>query len=307
VRPYQVDADVAITPLDDHTFEFGGGTVPEGSTTQDYPIQATDLLGDSATGTITVYAAGPLVLAVQDLTLVAGDSWTFTVTGGLPPYTWSLEDVPQEPVPDDDNSYVFQAVSQGTFTLSVRDSIGMSRAAIVQVEPIPPADASLQITPTAATVLVGGTVIFTALGGKITLAGGYTFSATGGTITPGSDADGSPATYVADAKGSFAVSVADDSSVAEAPVTVVTSPVQSLQLLPESPTVSAVGQTIEFTATGGTVPYEFSSDHPTWGSIVATGPSTALYAQEPAGEGRNVLVRVTDANATSISTMVFWK
>jgi hypothetical protein len=302
--PYDLASlSATLTAQDDHTYVFGGGTAPAGST-QDYLIDATDLLGNTATAVVTVYALPPLVLDAHDVTLLAGDFWTFTATGGKQPYTWSLEGVVQEPAPDTDDNYLFQAISEGFYTLSVSDDIGATRAAIVQVLPVPPAGSALQITPVSATVLTGGKVVFTAMGGT----GPYAFSTTGGSITPAPapDLDGSPATYTAPAvKLTYTITVTDSNSgAAYATVDVVTSLNQALKLAPESPTVLALEETIEFTVIGGTPPFIFSTDHPDRGSIAATGPRTALYTQLAAN---NVTVRVLDADGTSTSTLVNWQ
>jgi len=303
-RPYVIAVSAALTPKDDHTYVFDGGTAPAGGT-QDYPIEATDQLGNTATALVTVYSLPPLVLSAQNVTLLEGDSWTFTVSGGQPPYTWTLDGVAQDPIPDTDNTYPFPMVLPGVYTVGVSDDIGVTRAAIVQVLPLPPPDSPLAITPTSASVLVGGTVVFTALGGS----GSYTFNASGGTIAP--EPDGNPATYVAPAvKAEYTIGLSDDNGATfpvSATVNVVTTPNQALKLAPESPTVYAVNDTIEFTAFDGTPPYAFSTDHPAWGSIVPTAANSALYTQLEEGEGRNVMVRVTDADGTSTSTMVNWK
>jgi hypothetical protein len=91
---------------------------------------------------------------------------------------------------------------------------------------------------------------------------------------------------------------------ATATATVVASPAQALALTPDSPTVTAIGDTIEFRASGGSAPYLFSSDHPERGSIEAIGEDAALYTQL---QGKNTGVRVSDANGTSISTMVYFR
>jgi hypothetical protein len=302
--PYEVGVGGALTSEYDHDYVFNGGTVPAG-TTRDYPIEATDHLGNTASALAIVYVppSVPLALNVQSLTLLEGDSWDFEASGGEPPYVWSLDGQPQ--YPDDNKLYPFpNDLPPSDYTVSVSDSIGVARAAIVKVIPLPPLDSPLEISPTSATVLVGGRVVFTALGGS----GSYIFTASGGTITP--EPDGSPATYIAPAvKDVYTIEASDTggSPPATATVKVVASPNQALGLVPDSPTVSAVGAKIEFTAVDGTPEYVFSTDHPAWASIVPTGAATALYTQLPEGEGRNVMVRVTDADGTSTSTMVKWK
>jgi hypothetical protein len=302
--PLRFSPTSALVP-EETSFNFTvlGGFLPydvavEASLTTEsevFQLKATDLLGKTAAAEVTVYKLPPLALSVQNVTLLQGDSWTFRVSGGKLPYDWYLDNSLQST----GDSYLFAGTSAGTYTVSVKDAIGVTRAALVQVVVVPP-DAPLQITPTSVTVLRGGSIVFTALGG----AGGYNFIATGGTITP--EPDGNPATYLAETQGPQTVSVGDGAETATAAVKVVTSLAQALSLSPDSPTVSAVGDTIAFSASGGSAPYTFSTDHPSWGSIAASGDGfTALYAQLAAN--RNVMVRVTDANGTMASTMVKWK
>ena len=297
--PYNLTASAALTAEDDHTYLFGGGTAPAGGTRQ-YPIEAVDQLGNTATAIVTVYALSPLALSAQSITLLEGDDWTFTASGGQVPYTWSLDGVAQEPIPDTDAQYTFPLVPPGDYTVSVSDAIGMTRAAMVQVVAVPPPSSPLALSPASATVLVNGTVVFTALGGS----GSYVFEATGGSIAP----SGNPAVYTAPSiRASYYVKLSDDGGATfpvSAMVNVVNSPAQALSLVPGSPTVSALGASIEFAALGGTAPFAFVTDHPEWGSIEATGLRTALYTQLAE---RNVMVRVTDADGTSASTMVKWQ
>jgi hypothetical protein len=287
--PYDIALNATLTPKDDRTWIFEGGEVTDPDITANYTIEVTDLLGKTATAVVTVYKLSPLTLNVQEVTLVQGDSWTFTVTGGLSPYTWELEDEPQAPVPDTDNAFTYEAGAEGTYTLSVTDSIEVSRIATVLVVPVPPA---LQITPTSASVLTGGQLAFTALGGTST----YSFSATGGSIT-----NTNPATYTAPGTaGTRTISVTDGVDTVLATVSVIEAP--PLVLSPESPTVSAVGDTVQFTASGGTPPYSFSSKKPWWGSMDA---ETGLYTQ--LRKYRKVGVAVRDAAGTLVTTVVKWR
>jgi hypothetical protein len=175
----------------------------------------------------------------------------------------------------------------------------VSRAAAVTVKPVV-ADAPLEITPTTATVAVNATLSFTAIGG----AGSYTFEVlpggAGGTF---SSADTNPATYNAPGSaGTDTVQLSDGTGATES-ATVTVIPVSTLSLKPQSPTVSAIGDTIQFEASGGTGPgtYTFTSGKPEQGSIDAL---TGYYVQLGV---KNVTVTVTDAAGATANTVVKFK
>ncbi len=142
--------------------------------------------------------------------------------------------------------------------------------------------------------IITGKIAFTALGGD----GNYTFSATGGTI---GNVNASPATYTAPstAGGPYSVNLTDGKKSVSAAVTVTASG-GLLELSPNSVTVSLVGSEVQFTATGGTTPYAFTSNRPKIGSIDAL---TGLYRQEAAG---SVLVTLTDLVGLTDKTLVKW-
>jgi hypothetical protein len=295
IFPYNIVSGT-VTPRDDHTWVFPAQTAITGDT-EDFLIQASDLLGNTASAVVTVYSVSlPLALNVTAVTLMEGDSWTFVVSGGKPSYTWSLNDVPVDPPPAPDDSFTYLFSSAGSYTVSVTDSIGASQAATVTVVPFV-ASAPLAITPTAATVAVNGTAYFTALGGS----GSYTFMVSGGgTIT----ATANPATYTAPGSaGPRTVSLSDDGGATfpvAATVTVVPL-AQSVVLSPDSPTVSAIYDTIQFTVTGGTAPYTFSTNNEARGYI---DPTTGFYTQLQAG---NVVVTVRASTGLSDNTLVKFK
>ncbi len=258
-----------------------------------YPIQVSDWAGKTAESIVQVYGAGTPKLNVTDVTLPEGAGWTFTVTGGSPAYSWELDGVSQPPGPSPNASYYFVSSVQNTYVVVVIDSLGVSEVATVTVVPNP-GGAPLSITPVSAVTVPGGMIAFTALGGS----GPYTFS-----VSPGQGAivNGNPATYTAPstAGGPYSVNLTDGKKSVSAAVTVTASG-GLLELSPNSVTVSLVGSEVQFTATGGTTPYAFTSNRPKIGSIDAL---TGLYRQEAAG---SVLVTLTDLVGLTDKTLVKW-
>ena len=296
--PYDVLVSGALAPKAGNTWVFEGKTIS--GTAESFTIQATDLLGNTATAEVTVYAVpAPLVLDVTEVTLLVGDSWTFHASGGSGSYSWSVDDVPVNPPPAPDDAYNYTSSTAGTYTVTVTDSIGLSQAATVTVK-APDPNAPLEITPTSMTVKRGGTATFMALGGS----GDYTFA-----VVPGGaggsffDARANPATYTAPASsGTDTASLSDGIDTVTATVTVVDPAAQPLILSPQNPTVAAIGDRIQFQASGGSGTgewtYKFSTNKPGTGFI---DPATGSYEQLKEG---HVVVTVRDGAGASAHTLV---
>jgi len=287
IAPYSIVSG-AVTPLDDHTWEFPA------TSTGSFPIQVSDGVGKTVETLVTVYSGGEPVLNFTEVTLPEGVGWTFTVTGGTPPYDWELDGLLQPEGAAPNGSYDFLPATEGTYIVDVLDSAGVSQAAIVTVAPSGVGVDVLSITPLSAVVMPGGTVAFTAFGGD----GNYSFSAAGGTID-----NANPATYVAlGAVGTYAVNVADGSGPPGVSAEVIVTATGSLPVLsPGSVTVSALDDEVQFSASGGSPSsYTFSTNKPAIGSI---DPVTGLYRQLAAG---NVVVTVEDAAGLTDNTLVKW-
>ena len=294
--PYEVTV-AGLTAKDEHTWEFPASFVTFGDS-DDYTIEATDLLGNTATATVTVFTtvAQP-VLNETVVTLTAGDSWTFTVSGGRAPFVWTLDDVVQSAITNSSYPHLFAAA--GSYTVGLTDSLGFYCEAEVSVVLPPAPDVPLVISPTSASVVVGGMLSFEAFGGN----GSYSFSALPGSIT-----NTNPATFTAPVTpGTCTVTLTDTSvppRVATAAVVVTASTSDPLALSPSSPKVTAEGDTVLFTAAGGVPPYTFSSKKPSDGNFLDpanSGQYTHLRAK------KDVEVRLTDSTGKRVTTKVRWK
>jgi hypothetical protein len=291
IPPYSIaPSSVSVTALDDHTWQFPGQP-----SNGDFAIQVSDWAGKTATSDVRVYAGAGPQLNVTEVTLPAGTGWTFTVvSGGTGPYTWEVDGVAKAT----GTSYAFSSSVTGMYVVAVIDSLGVSQVATADVVPSGIGVDPLSITPTSAGTVPGGRIAFTALGGS----GSYHFSASAGTIV-----DANPATYTAPpATGSYAkaITLADTGGGLPSPVyadVIVTASGTLPLITPNSVTVSVVGDTVQFTASGGTGPYTYSLNRPDIGSIDA---ATGLYTQLAAGP---VLVTVADKDGLTDKARVKWK
>jgi hypothetical protein len=292
--PYEVALTAGVTPNPDNTWVFQGKDITGES--ELFTIEATDLLGNTATAEVTVYyVPSPLELSVSEVTLLVGQSWTFIASGGSGGYTWAVDDLAAVPPPSPD-TFPYVAVTPGSHTVTVTDSVGVSQAATVTVEALVP-DAPLAITPTSATVEVNGSLSFTAIGGS----GPYTFEVVAdGDSGNFAVADANPATYLAPGTArTDEIKLTDDAgATVSARVTVIS--VSTLSLSPQNPILSGIGDTIQFQAKGGTGPgtYTFTSSKPNQGRI---DPVTGFYEQLGL---KNVTVTVTDGSGAKEDAIV---
>jgi len=285
--PYSiVSGSVTPLPLDDHTWEF-----PAQASSGDFPIQVSDWAGKTMMSEVRVRAEGGLVLNVSEVTLPEGIGWTFTVSGGIPPYTWELNGVYQAT----GSSYPFVSSVQGTYFVDVVDFLGASHVATVQVVPNTIGLDPLSITPGSAVMIAGGMVAFTALGGD----GNYTFSVNA--PADGTIVNANPATYTAPGTtGTYTITLADTGGGLVHSNAVVTTSGTLPVLSPGSVTVSVLDDQVQFNASGGTSPYTYLTNKPEIGSI---DPDTGLYTQLAAG---NVVVTVVDSDGLKDNTLVRW-
>lgn len=233
-----------------------------------------------------VPALGASALAIQPstITLNAGGTQTFSATGGVSPYTYSLVTSNSGgSINSSTGTYTAGPTAGVTDTIRVTDGNGSTSNATVTVR------STLAITPASATVNTGGAQIFGASGGLTP----YTFSIT--TNNSGGAIISATGVYTAGLKGGVTdtVRVIDGSgNTSNASVTVRS----TLAITPASVSVSA-GGTQTFSASGGLSPYTYSiAANNSGGTINA---SSGAYTAGSKG-GVTDTIRVTDT-AGSIS------
>ncbi len=106
-----------------------GGTINSSTGTYTAPgssgtdtIQVKDATGQTANATLTVVAAPPLAISPSSLTLNPNDTYSFTATGGVPPYTYSLSSGSGSITSG--GIYTAPATAPASATIKVTDGVG---------------------------------------------------------------------------------------------------------------------------------------------------------------------------------------
>lgn len=252
-------------------------------------VTVADAAGLTANATVQVGAPPPdLILAPVSATVPPKGTKNFSVSGGVPPYTWALASNGSGGSVFQNGVYTAGATGSVVDVVRVTDSAGASRTATVQVT------GPLKITPPSPSVAPKGTVDFLVSGGS---GGGYVWSlsknTSGGTIGPASGKyTAGPGTNAVDT-----ISVTD-SLGNKASVNV--SVGGGIAITPAEPTTTTRG-TVEFTAVGGSNAFTWAITTNASGGTI--DPNTGVYI---AGTVGNVIdtVKVTDSVGNSATVGV---
>lgn len=314
---YTVTSSNSSAPPLPPTVTTNGGTflvsipasTPKG-TTVIYTIR------DSANGapvaaTVTVDDPSPLTVFPSTATVTANSTTTFTVFGGLPPYQVFSSTPSISPDRDSvaSNGGIFKVSIPAftpvvTATMTVRDSRGVTTSAAITVQ----APTKPVITPAALTMNAGSTATFAISGGVP----GYTIVSSNINATP------SPS-QVADSGDTFHVLTSSTmpttsgititaldaiGQIVSATLSITALPLQ-LTITPTARTIDpSTQQTITFTITGGTGPYNTNLLNKgdayigSPGNDTTTGSSFAVTVPAWAAAG-TVTVRVVDAASST--------
>ncbi len=231
-------------------------------------VRVTDSLGATATSNVTVNPA--LTISPASLTIFVNGTATFSETGGVAPYTFSVFSGTGT---INSATGVFTApAANGSAVIRVTDSIGnIASANVIITTP-------LTLSPISVTVAVNNTTTFTPVGGT----GPFTFSIVSGTGTINS----ATGVYTAPAASGSAVVRVTDSLGATDTSMVTVNP--ALAISPASQTVTVTG-TVNFSAAGGVSPYVYSVFSGTGTVNASTGVYTA------GASAGSAVVRVTDS------------
>jgi hypothetical protein len=267
----------AINGTPPYTFSiFGYGTIDQTTGRYTAPdkqtndvILLTDAEGNTDVGSAIV--TDVLSLSPASLSLEVNNKQTFTVSGGIPPYTFEVVSGEGSIVPFDSDSGEYTASdTPGNVTVSVTDNVDNTAEAYITVVPV----GTFIINPPQVTLTVGEDFTFTASGGKEP----YTYSIVSG---PGEIVG---AIYTATGSGIAIVRVTDsDLKTDDATVTV--NDAGPLTISPPSIEI-AINKTYPFTACGGQEPYVFSVTQGK-GTI---DPVTGLYTAPDKQEVGRVMV-----------------
>jgi len=213
-------------------------------------------------------------------TVVVGNTQQFTAAGGQAPYAWASSDATVGFI--DSVSGLFTAVAAGVTTVNATDGngdVGVSGSiTVVNTAPV-----AVTLTPSAATLIVGNTQLFSAAGGTAPYA--WTVS---DPVVISVDVTG---LVTALAIGTATVTATDANGITgTATVTVNAAAVANIVITPNTATVPT-GGTQQFTAAGGVAPYTWSLSTEDAGTINAT---TGLFTA--GDEAATTTVIATDAN-----------
>ncbi len=277
-----------ITTANSYTFVASGGVSPytytkqsgtgsinattgvySSASTGSAVILVTDSLGNTATSSVTVNAA--LAISPASTTITITNSTTFSATGGLAPYVYSISSGGVGSINASSGVYTAPS-SAGSASVVVTDSLGNTSTSSVTV------NAVLTLSPSTYTLAVNNTKTFTALGGVPSYS--YTVQSGSGTITSGG-------LFTAAASAGTTVLKVTDSATTTSTATVTIN--AALAASPASFTVP-VNNAQTITVSGGVSPYSYST---TSGAIALATSNTANYSA-PASAG-SATITVTDA------------
>ncbi len=231
-------------------------------------VRVTDSLSATANATVTINAA--LAIAPSSVTKAISSTHTFSATGGVSPYAYSI--VSGGGSINGTTGLFTAPATAGTTVVRVTDSLSnISNSTVTIVS-------ALTITPVTKTLAVNNVFTFAGSGGQVP----YTYSifSGGGSIVAATGAYTAPA-----AAGSAVVRITDAiGQIADSTVTINS----ALSITPATVSL-AVSAAQTFTSSGGVSPYSYSIVSGGGSIVSATGAFTA-----PAAAG-SVTVRVTDS------------
>lgn len=150
VPPYSFSVAAGTGSIDATTGEY---TAPASSGTA--TVRVTDARGNTADAAVTINPA--LAISPTSKTLAVNNVFTFTGSGGVTPYTFSVS-AGTGSIDSSSGEYTAPAAS-GTATITLTDDYGNTATASVTINP------ALAISPTSSVVIINKTATFSATGG----------------------------------------------------------------------------------------------------------------------------------------------
>ncbi|MGQ9661244.1 MAG: hypothetical protein ACUVWX_02780 [Kiritimatiellia bacterium] len=246
-------------------------------------VTVTDSQGWTATATIIQEDLfGGLSIEPPQVALAAdGDVVLFTARGGTPPYSWSVSVQTLGKIhPRGAAQALYVRQTAGNNTVILTDA----RRQVAVASVTQSAAGAMTIVPATASLSSNGEmVLFSVSGGSPP----YTWRVSDDTRGTVRSQGTTQAIYTRLSEGNNVVTVTDRRG--QAAIATITQ--TGLTITPSTASPAKDGETVLFTAGGGTPPYTWEVWNPTLGEISPQGASQAIYTRRQAG---NNYVTVTD-------------
>ena len=200
-----------------------------------------------------------VLVTPETATLAAGTTQQFTASGGgTAPYSWSVSDATVASV--NPTTGLLDALAPGQVTVTATDANGLTGIAQVTVT-------TVVVSPDTATLLVADTLQFSAVGGTAP----YSWSVSDAAVA---SIDTNTGLLTALALGTVQVTATDANGFADATGSIT---VSDIAISPDT-ALLAIGDTQQFTASGGVAPYSWSTGNLAVATVDANGLLTAVGA-----------------------------
>jgi len=302
VAPYQCRSSAgSLSPA---TVERGGTLTFDATgivTSTDVSVVCTDVTGQTVTAAIAV-TVPEVFLQPASASLSGGQSQTFVVGGGSPPYRCEATGgtISTSEIPAAGGSVVFTATPTSVPTngsLTCVDAGGAAVTAAISINVLEPA-----IQPAQATLAPGGSQVFAIASGTAP----YECSATGGSVSPTTiGQSGGTFTFTANPSSTdFQATILCRDATGQVATATVEVTAESPVLQPSAATLPSGGRQV-FAITGGTAPYSCSASGGTVspGTIPVAGGTFTFTAVQTAIQVQGSVV-CTDANGKVVSAIV---
>ena len=276
------------------TSQVGGVVTIIGRSSGTAVLRVTDDIGATLELTVTVYAPPPppaFSVSPGTATGQVGTEMVFTILGGVGPYSAVSSAPSVATVQVVGDLARAQLLTQGSSTLTFRDSKGQNFVVtLTSTQTLPP----LTISPTSGSGLVGSNLVFTAIGG----AGPFTAVSSNPSVATVS-VNGASINVSLRAAGSSTITVQDSKGqMVAASVTATAQSVAPLSVNPPSGS-GQVGSSMVLLVNGGRAPYTAVSSNPSVVSATVSGNQVAVRFNA-AGTGSITIVDTAGA-AVSVS------